>query len=192
MASLRRVEPRSGTASPMPIPRVTGGLCPFGAGEALAHSPLDNRTFVLYDVLMLASASLSPFQSYTSPPAKPPLLYRRFFTAAECKALDSFPAGTALSEINLIRILLTRSFAAATRAPQAVFGRGSAPARRPQAAIAHSDATRHRNLISMLAAFSHAALIIASLVRFQEKYFGLATMGDPALEALAAMDPNDL
>jgi hypothetical protein len=44
----------------------------------------------------------------------------------------------------------------------------------------------------MLAAFSHAALIIASLVRFQEKYFGLATMGDPALEALAAMDPNDL
>lgn len=118
---------------------------------------------------MLASAALAPIGSSESRP----LLYRRFFTAAECQALDAFAPETALSEINLIRILLSRCIAASRGLPK----RGAAGLVKR---------------LLLLTAFSHAALIIASLSRFQEKYFGWGSQEDPVLAALAEMDPNDL
>jgi hypothetical protein len=122
---------------------------------------------------MLATAPASSFDSSETDSGPPWQLYRRFFTAAECAALDAIEAETALSEINLIRLLLGRVLASARRAPQ------------------KKPATLARQAL-ILTAVSQAALIIASLVRFHEKYFGWASQGDPALAALAEMDPNDL
>ena len=109
---------------------------------------------------MLATASIS-----LSPSA--PQIYRQYFTAAECKTLDSSPLDTALSEIGLLRILLLRVLAAAHRLHRL--------------SIAHH--------ISMLTTFSGAGLILASLVRFHNRYFP-----QPGLlsELLADMDPDDL
>jgi hypothetical protein len=100
---------------------------------------------------------------------QPPQLYRLSFTAAECKMLDECPVESALSEISLLRILLVRLLAAARR-------------------IRRLSLERH---LAMLSAFNGASLILASLVRFQDKYLRL-TIGDPFLNALAELDPDDL
>jgi hypothetical protein len=120
---------------------------------------------------MLAAGSLSSYVA-SGPPHSSPQLYRRFFTAAECQALDSSPADSALSEISLLRILLTRLFAAARRQAQ-----------QSRVALGH--------LLSMLAGFSHATMIIASLVRIEEKGFGSRSEYDPKQAANAALDSND-
>jgi hypothetical protein len=46
--------------------------------------------------------------------------------------------------------------------------------------------------LSMLAAFSDAGLILASLVRFNAKYRGLGDLDGMLLQAFAEMDPYDL
>jgi hypothetical protein len=98
-----------------------------------------------------------------------PQLYRRFFTPAECELLDACPPGSALSELNLLRVLLSRALAA-SRLARAL------------------SLTRRA---SMLAAFSATARIIASLVRVQQSH----SLGGPLAEFLAALDeldPDDL
>jgi hypothetical protein len=104
---------------------------------------LDNRTLVLYDMLMIASTAASPWST-------PPQIYRQFFTPAECKMLDAAPQDSALSEISLIRILLMRALAAAHR-------------------LRTLSIKQH---IDMLIAFSGAGLILASLVRYHHDHFG--------------------
>ena len=100
----------------------------------------------------------------------PPKLYRQFFTAAECKTLDQIPAESALSELCLLRILLVRVLAAAQK--------------RARLAI-------HLRL-AMLMAFSHAALTMASLVRFENKYAGPAAWEESLINVVDDLDPLDL
>jgi hypothetical protein len=97
-------------------------------------------------------------------------LYRQFFTPAECRMLDSSPPENALSEICLLRMLLAQALAAA-------------------------KARRRLSLkerLSMLTVFSRTTLIMALLVRFQDKYFGFGSPGDNPLDALDDLDPYDL
>ena len=96
-----------------------------------------------------------------------PQIYRQYFTAAECKVLDSSPLDTAQSEIEVLRILLLRLLAAGRR-------------------IRRLSLAQH---LSMLTAFSGAGLILASLVRFHNRYFEHRSL---LLDALADMDPDDL
>jgi hypothetical protein len=121
---------------------------------------------------MLAAGSLTSNAAPGSA-GTAPQLYRRFFTPAECQALDAAPAGSVLSEISLLRILLTRVFAVARQQTQ-----------RSRATLVQ--------LLSMLAGFSHAAMIIASLARFEQKHSASGSESDPNVAALAQMDPNGL
>jgi hypothetical protein len=100
-------------------------------------------------------------------PRPVPSLYRQYFTRAECRMLDSTPLDSALSEISLLRILLLRLLAAARR-------------KRPLSLAQH---------LSVLGGFSAAGLIMASLVRYHCRRF---PPGNPLLEALAEMDPDDI
>jgi hypothetical protein len=97
----------------------------------------------------------------------PPQIYRQYFTAEERKFLDSSPLETALSEITVLRILLLRLLAASRRkAPLSL-----------------------KRQLAMLGAFSSAGLILASLVRFHNRYF---EPRHSLLDLLADMDPDDL
>ena len=80
-------------------------------------------------------------------------LYRPFFTPAECARLDATPRNDVSSEINLLRILLLRLLAAVHKARSLEL------------------ATQAR----VLAAFSHAGIVLARLVRLQ---FRLHDPGD--------------
>jgi hypothetical protein len=82
--------------------------------------------------------------------------------------LDSCSPDSALSEISLLRVLLMRLLAASRRR-------------------ASFSLKRH---LSMLAAFGQAGLILASLVRYESR--SDLARGDPVLEALAELDPEDL
>jgi hypothetical protein len=99
--------------------------------------------------------------------AAPSPLYRQFFTAAECRALDSSPPESALSEISLIRIMLLR----------------------PLAAAHHLRKITLDQRLAMLRAFSHAGLVLASLVRLHQRLFPPT---NPLLDALAELDPDDI
>jgi hypothetical protein len=86
--------------------------------------------------------SPSPF-----PPPAHASLYRRYFTPAECARLDATPLDDLSSEINLLRVLLARVLAASQRARDLAL--------ETQARI--------------LAAFSHAGIVMASLARLQHR-----------------------
>ena len=115
-----------------------------------------------------------------------PQIYRQYFTPTECRMLDSSPLETALDEICLLRILLMRLLAAAR-------------AREHPATVAHAGPTtdqRHRirrlsiaQHLSMLAAVSGAGLILASLVRFHDRYFKQPSL---LLQVIGDLDPDDL
>jgi hypothetical protein len=115
---------------------------------------------------MLAYSTYTP---YTSPPKEPPQLYRRFFTPLECEWLDSIQPYSPLSEICLLRILLSRTLEALRQ------GRGTSVSRR----------------LSLLSAFSAAGVVIASLVRLASKSVILAG-NDEFLAELDSLDPDDL
>ena len=100
-------------------------------------------------------------------PRDAPSLYRQYFTKAECRLIDSTPLNSAMSEISLLRILLLRLLAASRR-------------KRPLSVAQH---------ISILSAMSGAGLIMASLVRYHNRRF---PPGNPLLQALAELDPDDL
>jgi hypothetical protein len=108
------------------------------------------------------------------PSPTPPQIYRQFFTAEERRLLDSTTVESALSEISLLRILLMHLIGAA---------RASGPRKTPLSL---------QSMASMLAAFSHAGHILASLVRFEDQYLGLGSGHDPLLAILAELDPDDL
>ena len=95
-------------------------------------------------------------------------LYSQYFTRSERALLDLFPAGDGLSELNLLRVLSARMFAAARRMP------GCDVARR----------------VALLSALSHTASNIAALTRLRAK--SLTPADDPVLQALAALDVDDL
>ena len=116
---------------------------------------------------MFATTALSPSPT-------PPQIYRQFFTAEERMLLDASPVDSALSEISPLRVLLMRLFANSRKA-----------------AVRKSPLSLKRHL-SMLAAFSHTGLIMASLARFHAAQFRAGSLGDPVLEALAETDPEDL
>lgn len=85
--------------------------------------------------------------------------------------MDSTAEDYASSEINLLRVLLIRSMAAARRARRLSL----------------------KERASVLAAISSSGIIMASLVRFEGKYHNPFTeLGDTLLQAYAAMDPYDL
>jgi hypothetical protein len=135
----------------------------------------DERMFYKIDPMLAADSTL-PSQPLPGPgtgegvPALgrgAPSLYRPYFTQAECRLIDSTPLGSALNEISLIRIMLLRILAAAHRMRKLTL--------------------EHR--LAMLQAFSHAGLVMASLVRVHHRLFPPT---NPLLDALAEMDPDDI
>ena len=112
-------------------------------------------------------------------------LYRQFFTPEECNALDRCDPDSAVSEIALLRILITRVLASA-RASEAQPSIAHPWAKRPKDRRINLT-LRHR--FSMLTAFCQAAVTMASLARFE---FKRNPPPDPILAALAEMDPDDL
>ncbi len=74
-----------------------------------------------------------------------PSLYRQYFTPAEIAMLDATPIDDLTSEINLLRVLLARLLETSQRL--------------------HDLALETH--AKVLAAFSHAAIVLASLVRLQ-------------------------
>lgn len=107
------------------------------------------------------------FPANSTFPRSTPSLYRQYFTAAECRLLDSTPLEGALSEISLIRIMLLRVLAAAHRLRKVTL--------------------EHR--LAMLQAFGRSGLVMASLVRAHHRLFPPV---NPLLAALAEMDPDDI
>jgi hypothetical protein len=91
-----------------------------------------------------APRAFDPFLSTASP-----LLYRQFFTSEECDRLDRTPPDSALSEISLLRILISRLLETARRVKMTI--------------------KRHS---SMLSAFCQATSTMASLARFEFKQQG--------------------
>ena len=108
--------------------------------------------------------AVSPYPLFPTPP---PQIYRQYFTAEERRTLDSSPLDSALSEIGLLRVLLLRLLAASRR----------------------KSALSLKRHVSILAAFSGTGLIMASLVRFHNRYF---EPGHSLLDLLADMNPDDL
>ena len=124
--------------------------------------------------------------------------------------LDRCSPDSAVSEICLLRVLLVRALAAArrpgtpARAPgvtdaanrhRSSWHRGAPGRTRPQhggEAMPRKGRLSIQQHTSMLITFCGAVLTMASLVRFQHKYFGPGSPGDPLLDALAGMDPDDL
>jgi hypothetical protein len=94
-------------------------------------------------------------------------LYREYFTEAECRMIDSTPLHSALGEIGLMRIMLLRLLAAAHQLRKVTLA----------------------DRLALLQAFSHAGLVMASLVRVQHT---LVPPTNPLLHALAEMDPDDI
>jgi hypothetical protein len=88
--------------------------------------------------------AIDPFFS-----AAPALLYRQFFTAEECDLLDRTPPDSALSEISLLRVLISRLLADARRVKMTL--------------------KRH---FSMLSAFCQATSTMASLARIEFQHQG--------------------
>jgi hypothetical protein len=119
---------------------------------------------------MLATSDIYPPERSTLEQRPPPRLYRQFFTAAECRMLDSSPPESALSDIALLRILLARVLSAA----------------KARARLSLED---H---FSMLTAFCRTARTMASLARLNAKYFGYNSPGYSLLDALDDLDPDDL
>jgi hypothetical protein len=99
--------------------------------------------------------------------AESPRLYRQFFTAQECAWLDGIDPESPVHEINLMRLLMTRLLAAASKGKQTL-----------------------ERLATMLAAFCQAGCTMASLARIHHKQHGPPP--DPFLEALAEMDADPL
>jgi hypothetical protein len=95
------------------------------------------------------------------------LLYWQYFTQAERRMLDSTPREGALAEISLIRIMLLRILAAAHQLRKITLAQR----------------------LAMLQAFSHAGLVLASLVRVQHRLFPATNC---LLDALDELDPDDL
>ncbi len=75
-------------------------------------------------------------------------LYRQYFTAEEIAMLDATPHDDLTSEINLLRVLLSRALAAATK---------------------HVRDLTLKQHAAILSTFSAAGIVIASLVRLQDK-----------------------
>jgi hypothetical protein len=91
-----------------------------------------------------APLALDPFFS-----TAPPLLYRQFFTPEECDRLDRTPPDSAISEISLLRILISRLLDTARRVKMTI--------------------KRHA---CMLSAFCQATSTMAALARFEFKHQG--------------------
>ncbi|MFH1183559.1 MAG: hypothetical protein V1755_00775 [Chloroflexota bacterium] len=119
----------------------------------------------------------------------PPKLYRDFFTPTECKMLDCIPAESALSELCLLRILLVRVLAAAKRSGERASGERRPSWRQGAPGKAGLSLTKR---LAMLMAFSHTALTMASLVRFENKYAGPATWEESLINVVDDLDPFDL
>ena len=100
-------------------------------------------------------------------PEQHSLLYRQYFTQAECRVLDSTPLKSVLSEIGLIRIMLLRILAAAQRQRKITL----------------------KQRLAMLQAFSRAGLVLASLVCVHNRLFPRT---DCLIDALDELDPDDL
>jgi hypothetical protein len=96
---------------------------------------------------MPTHAESLPFLFSLSSP--PPRLYRQHFTREECDRLDSISPDSALSEISLLRILISRLLSAARRVKMTI--------------------ERHA---AMLSAFCQTAGTLASLARFEFKQQG--------------------
>jgi hypothetical protein len=94
-------------------------------------------------------------------------LYRQFFTPEECARLDGMDPESPLHELNLLRILITRLLAAASRGKPTL-----------------------ERLASMLASFSQSGCTMASLARIYHKQHGPPP--DPLLAELAAIDSEPL
>ncbi len=129
-------------------------------------SPIDFRTHVLYHNAMTYH------------------LYRDLFTRAEREALDasSKDEGSALSEINLLRIQLRRVFEASC---QAVWAR-----RKARRSKEEPDPLRPR--LSMLATFAQSGMIMSSLVRVHLKCITSGLMYDPLDDLFPPGDVEDL
>jgi hypothetical protein len=113
-----------------------------------------------------SSRVFSPPLPKTAP--QPPGLYRRYFTPVERTLLDAVWPDDASSELDLLRSLLSRTLAAARGTPR--------PGLPAQGAI--------------LSTFAAAAIVLAGLARFQARFAPLPP--DPFLDALDALDPDDL
>ncbi len=99
-------------------------------------------------------------------------LYRDFYSPRELSRLAAAPGpDTALSEINLLRIMLRRIMASVARKARQL------------------SLEKH---LSMLAAIGYSGEMIASLVRFDHHYLSSNIFVDPLLASIAAHDLEDL
>ncbi len=111
--------------------------------------------------------SASPRRSI--PSASPrPRIYRRHFTPAECLWLDRLSDEDGRSELNLLRVLLSRVIASAAK----------------------RRVSSWSGLAALLSVFSLSTLNIAALVRIRLD-LSLDDL-DPRLDPLAALDLEDL
>lgn len=99
------------------------------------------------------------------PPPSP--IYRQFFTADEIRDLDATPLDSAVSEIAILRVLITRVLAS----------------------IANKRKPTIQSRLGMLIAFCQAAASIASLARLEFKRRDLSLS---ELEQFGALDESEL
>lgn len=102
-------------------------------------------------------------------PSSPPMLYRQYFTREERAMLDASPLASAVNEISLLRVLLSRVIASANKERRSL-----------------------RSYLIMLRAISTAGLIIASLARFHWYSLAQGTEDDPLLASIAVNDVSEL
>jgi hypothetical protein len=113
-----------------------------------------------------------------------PPLYGQFSTPAECHLIHSTPLTRALSEIGLILIMPLRRRSCLPR-----WKRGGRSSQGILAAAHRLLKVTFEQRLAILRAFSHAGLVLASLVRVHHRLFPPA---HPLLDALAKMDPDDI
>ncbi len=80
--------------------------CIHSVDEKGSKKPLTTER-VFYTMVL----TMSPLARSPASPARPPGLYRCYFTRSECKLLDCFPDQRGASEVQLLRVLLSRTLA---------------------------------------------------------------------------------
>ena len=101
-------------------------------------------------------------------------IYQQYFTPAEREKLKAIPENDVTSELQLLRVLLARSFAQVPRYPH-------------DSKIAAIPLKLHTDLLST---FSRVAIVIVSLAGLHRKMHR-GDIGDIILEALREMNPDE-
>ena len=125
-----------------------------------------------------SAAFLSPFIQEEPPPPSPPRhhIYEQYFTPRERRMLQAIPENDLTSEIRLLRVLLSRSFAQLLRSP-------ADKKYLPQP---------FDFMVDICATFNRVVLVIADLVSLHRKLHNSAgAVGDLILAAIRELNPDE-